>query len=64
MDISETLADLNLPLEAKLINLYTTLCLDFGNTRLKYAVFDGDQLRQVTVMENDSIELIIRLLDE
>ncbi len=64
MDISETLADLNLTLEAKLINLYTTLCLDFGNTRLKYAVFDGDQLRQVTVMENDSIELIIKLLDE
>ena len=49
---------------AKLINLYTTLCLDFGNTRLKYAVFDDNQLRQVEVLENDGPELIRALLDQ
>ena len=44
--------------------MYTTLCLDFGNTRLKYAVFDDNQLRQVEVLENDGPELIRALLDQ
>jgi len=44
--------------------LYTTLCLDFGNTRLKYAVFDGHQMRHVEGMENDGTELLQRLLDQ
>jgi type III pantothenate kinase len=43
--------------------LYTTLCLDFGNTRLKYAVFEGHELRGVEVMENDGTELIKDLLN-
>ena len=30
----------------------TTICLDFGNTRLKAAVFEEDKLRQVLVLEN------------
>jgi type III pantothenate kinase len=44
--------------------LYTTLCLDFGNTRLKYAVFDNDQLRQVEVLDHDESELISTLLEK
>lgn len=44
--------------------MYTTLCLDFGNTRLKYAVFDGDQLRQVEVLENDGTDQIRAILDQ
>jgi type III pantothenate kinase len=44
--------------------LYTTLCLDFGNTRLKYALFDGNQLRHTEVLENDKPELISSLLEQ
>jgi len=40
-----------------------TLCFDFGNTRLKAGVFEGDQLQEVVVMENDGVELIRSLLD-
>lgn len=40
-----------------------TLCFDFGNTRLKAGVFEGDQLQEVVVMENDGVELIRGLLD-
>ncbi len=40
-----------------------TLCLDFGNTRLKYAIFDGDIMREVQVLDNDSKEFIIDLLN-
>lgn len=36
----------------------TTLCFDFGNTRLKCAVFDGRDLKEVFVLENDSDETI------
>ena len=43
--------------------MHTTLCIDFGNTRLKYAIFDGNQLRQVEVLENDGPELISSLLE-
>ena len=44
--------------------MYTTLCLDFGNTRLKYALFDGNQLRHTDVLENDKPELISSLLEQ
>ena len=40
----------------------TTLCLDFGNTRLKYAVFEEDKMQEVQVLENDGMELIMGLL--
>jgi type III pantothenate kinase len=39
-----------------------TLCLDFGNTRLKYAVFEDDAMKQAEILENDSRELILGLL--
>jgi type III pantothenate kinase len=41
----------------------TTLCFDFGNTRLKCAVFNGRALREVLVLENDSDEIIQRLIN-
>ena len=35
-----------------------TICLDFGNTRLKTAVFEGDQLKEVIVLhENEEAHL-------
>ena len=35
-----------------------TLCFDFGNTRLKCAVFSGREIQEVIVLENDHIETI------
>jgi type III pantothenate kinase len=40
-----------------------TLCLDFGNTRLKCAVFVGRELKDVIVLENDSDETINGLVN-
>jgi type III pantothenate kinase len=40
-----------------------TLCFDFGNTRLKCAVFSGRELRQIIVLENDLEETIEHLLE-
>ena len=40
----------------------TTLCFDFGNTRLKCAVFDKRALQQVLVLENDSDDTIQHLI--
>jgi type III pantothenate kinase len=31
----------------------TTLCLDFGNTRLKTALFEGDQLKEIILLGDD-----------
>lgn len=33
----------------------TTLCLDFGNTRQKIALFEGDELKEVIVLATDRI---------
>lgn len=41
----------------------TTLCFDFGNTRLKCAVFEADQLKEVLVLENDQDETILNLVN-
>jgi type III pantothenate kinase len=40
-----------------------TLCFDFGNTRLKCAVFDGRELKEVIVLEDDSDETLQHLID-
>jgi type III pantothenate kinase len=42
---------------------HTTLCFDFGNTRLKCAVFDDRELREVIVMENDEPSTVTQLLN-
>lgn len=39
-----------------------TLCFDFGNTRLKCAVFNKAVLQEIVVMENDGEEAVSQLL--
>ncbi len=41
-----------------------TLCLDFGNTRLKYAVFEGNAQKTVAVLENDSNAALETVLNQ
>jgi type III pantothenate kinase len=41
-----------------------TLCFDFGNTRLKYAVFENDIFKEELLLENDSVETIEALLQK
>lgn len=38
--------------------MVTTLCFDFGNTRLKFAVFSGSELKEVHVLKDDRQETI------
>lgn len=42
----------------------TTICFDFGNTRKKAAIFDGDQIRSVLNLEGDDNATIEGLLKE
>ena len=42
----------------------TTICFDFGNTRLKAAVFIGDTFSEEVGLENDSIETITALIEK
>lgn len=44
-------------------DLPVTLCFDFGNTRLKCAVFTGRELQDVVIMEDSSPATIRQLLD-
>lgn len=39
-----------------------TICFDFGNTRLKAAIFEGDRLTGEFVLPNDETETIEKLL--
>jgi type III pantothenate kinase len=41
-----------------------TLCLDFGNTRLKAALFNNDVLEQVIVLEADATAHVQQLLEQ
>lgn len=43
--------------------MQTTLCFDFGNTRLKCAVFVGDSLQTVEVLPDDSVPAIEHLIN-
>lgn len=42
----------------------TTLCFDFGNTRLKCAVFENGELKEVVALENDHDDTIILLVEK
>ena len=42
----------------------TTLCFDFGNTRLKCGVFNIDQLSEEFTLENDQNDTINELLEK
>lgn len=44
--------------------MLTTLCFDFGNTRLKCAVFTGREFREEIVMENDEESTITALIQK
>lgn len=41
-----------------------TLCLDFGNTRYKAAVFYNDQLHEIIVLPDDNRDTLERLLQQ
>ena len=43
---------------------HTTICFDFGNTRLKYAVFDGNKQKIATVLDNDQEDTVASVLDK
>ena len=44
--------------------MQTTLCLDFGNSRLKCGVFEGSVFKEEIVMQDDSNETIELLLQK
>jgi type III pantothenate kinase len=44
--------------------MQTTLCFDFGNTRLKCAVFNDSELKEVTVLENDASPAIEKMIQQ
>ena len=41
-----------------------TICLDFGNTRLKAAIFNGDELEDMVVLQGDGTLDLTRILRE
>lgn len=43
---------------------HTTICFDFGNTRLKYAVFNGNSQQAAAVLENDQNDTLEAVLDK
>ena len=44
------------------LRMLRTLCFDFGNTRMKVAVFDDHQLKEVITLDNDEPSTIENLL--
>ena len=42
----------------------TTICFDFGNTRLKAAVFEKDQLKEIVILENDHKQTIEAVVEK
>lgn len=40
-----------------------TICFDFGNTRLKYAVFEGDRMTHIDVLETGSTEEVAQVVE-
>jgi type III pantothenate kinase len=50
------------PVSTDTLFMERTLCFDFGNSRLKCAVFEGRDLQQTIHLENDSEAHIAELL--
>jgi len=42
----------------------TTLCFDYGNTRRKVAVFEGDKITDTLVLEDDDPEKLLALISK
>lgn len=40
-----------------------TICFDFGNTRLKAAVFEQDRLKEILILKDDSRETVEEILE-
>ena len=41
-----------------------TLCLDFGNTRLKAALFVNDEIKEISVLKEDGVDALTKVLNE
>lgn len=41
-----------------------TLCLDFGNTRLKAALFENDEIKQTIVLSDDGVNGLSKILND
>src|SRR5574337_18859 len=44
--------------------MQTTICFDFGNTRLKYAIFEDDNFKDVFVLDNTDAATIRQLIEK
>jgi type III pantothenate kinase len=44
--------------------MFITICFDFGNTRYKAAVFSGDQLQEIIVLNDDNHDTILELINK
>lgn len=44
--------------------MQTTLCFDFGNTRLKCAVFEHELLKDVIVLEHPGVPVVLQLVKQ
>ncbi len=42
----------------------TTICFDFGNTRLKAAIFEDDLMKETIYLENDQVETIEVIIEK
>ncbi|HZG99657.1 MAG TPA: type III pantothenate kinase, partial [Flavisolibacter sp.] len=42
----------------------TTLCLDFGNSRMKAALFADDKIKQFFILNEDPVQALHDILDE
>ena len=42
----------------------TTICFDFGNTRLKAAVFEQDQLKEMIILPDDNPSTVEELIQK
>jgi type III pantothenate kinase len=41
-----------------------TCCLDFGNTRLKCALFEGREMQELLVLENDDPDTLLKIVED
>ena len=44
--------------------MQTTLCFDFGNTRIKCAVFKDNDLKDIFVLQNNEDATILQLIEQ
>ena len=44
--------------------MQTTLCFDFGNTRLKCAVFNNAEIKKVVTLDDDSISSVENIINQ